>query len=199
MNVQIFITTPVTLFALPQDYSVVVENDSILSGTSTTIRVPEGEPGIMYTLRKYGDNSIVAGPLPGPAILSTGILLETTTYNVLAFCENCEKELSTKVTVVVVAPTVVTSTAVNAKASISFYPNPNNGEFQIQFTNDRSGYYHLSLYNLTGVLLKEESIDTLDELDAAQIDLKPLPAGTYFVSIMGPGGVSIRSRLIVTD
>lgn len=189
----------ITIYTVPQDYPVVAENDSIFTGTSTTIRVPEGELGVLYTLRRNGDNLIIAGPLPGPAILPTGILSETTTYNVLANCEHCEKELSTQVTVTVVPPPVVTGTPINTTASLSFYPNPSNGEFQIQFANDLSGHYHISLYNLTGSLVKEKSIDALDTVDSVQLDLTPLPAGTYFVSITGPDGIHLRRRLVITN
>ena len=94
---------------------------------------------------------------------------------------------------------VVTGNTVNTPASISFYPNPSNGEFQIQFANDLSGQYHLRLHDLAGSLVKEKSIYALDELDTARIDLKPLSAGTYFISITGPGGIFIRRKLVITN
>lgn len=188
----------VTINPLPMDYLVVAENSSIMEGTSTNILVQEGEPSVMYTLRKDGDNSIVAGPLAGPPILATGILLETTTYNVHASDETCVKELSTRVTVTVV-PAVITGITVNTLANMSFYPNPSNGEFQIQFANNASGQYHLSLHDLAGSLVKEKSIGSLDKYYTAQIDLKPLPVGTYFVSITGPGGIYLRRRLVITN
>jgi hypothetical protein len=88
---------------LPQDKYVFAENPEGQAPHSTNIIVNHYEEGIMYTLRRDADNSIVAGPQPGYIGLFVQGLTETTVYNVLAQNPQtgCERQMSTKLTITI--------------------------------------------------------------------------------------------------
>lgn len=66
---------------------------------------------------------------------------------------------------------------------ISFYPNPNNGRFNLSFTLDNKGTTRVSVMDSQG---KEVFVDTVAELSGQynrQIDLTPFGPGLYFLQI----------------
>lgn len=65
----------------------VLGETTICSNTASTVSVDLAKPSYNYTLRNNQDNSVVAGPISGSGEIlemNTGILSETTTFNVLA-------------------------------------------------------------------------------------------------------------------
>src|SRR5258706_15556378 len=91
----------------PQDKDVFAEYPEGHAPHSTNIIVNQYEAGIMYTLRKDADNSIVAGPQPGYVGLYVQAVTETTVYNVLARNPQtgCERQLSTKPVITIIPDT----------------------------------------------------------------------------------------------
>jgi flagellar hook assembly protein FlgD len=76
-------------------------------------------------------------------------------------------------------------------------PNPSSGETEIHFSLDRSGPVRVSLYDVTGRLVRElEMPDPLDpgehalRWDGRNRNGRPAPAGLYFVRIESGGRVA---------
>jgi hypothetical protein len=90
---------------LPQDKFVFAENPQGPAPHSTNFIVNHHEEGIMYTLRRDADNSIVAGPQSGAIGLFVQGVTETTVYNVLARnpVTGCERQMSTKPVITIIS------------------------------------------------------------------------------------------------
>jgi len=66
---------------------------------------------------------------------------------------------------------------------ISFFPNPNNGEFNLKFSlaNDKS--YKVLIYNQTGQTVYEE-VSSSNDVYENIIDLTDMPSGPYYLQIV---------------
>jgi plastocyanin len=68
------------------------------------------------------------------------------------------------------------------KTNISIYPNPSNGEFQLDIGSSQNvTNYNLNIYNLHGDRVYATS--ELKQQNSYKIDLSGLPKGFYFVKI----------------
>jgi hypothetical protein len=106
----IFLTTiknnaQCTANQLPQDKYVFAEYPEGEAPHSTNVIVSQYEPGIMYTLRRDADNSIVAGPQSGAIGLFVPDVTETTVYHVLGRnpASGCERQMSTKPVITIIS------------------------------------------------------------------------------------------------
>ncbi len=69
----------------------------ICEGSPTLIQIANSENGVLYQLRNDSDNSVVGGTVAGNGLtinLPTGVLSDTTTFNVLASNGTCSIELT---------------------------------------------------------------------------------------------------------
>src|SRR5688572_22373309 len=128
-----FCTLSTAYAQCPQDKFVFAENPEGQAPHSTNIIVNQYETGIMYTLRKDADNSIVAGPQAGSIGLFVQGITETTVYNVLARNPQtgCEIQLSAKPVI------TITSTGCTPPADKQLLTDDNTG------TAPHSTYIHV--------------------------------------------------------
>jgi hypothetical protein len=101
-------TSSVTINPLPTDKTLTAASANICSGSSTNIQVAISQSGVNYQLRNNSTNTLIGSVVAGTggAInLSTGTLLSTTTFNVLATnaTTSCNTQMSGTVTVTVAA------------------------------------------------------------------------------------------------
>ena len=81
----------------------------------------------------------------------------------------------------------------NEFTEFTIYPNPTKGLLNISFTNTNQESVQLSLYNLTGQLVKEWVNITGT---ATQLDLSPQLSGTYLLMLKRADGVEVK-RLVL--
>ncbi|MFC5269294.1 T9SS type A sorting domain-containing protein [Adhaeribacter terreus] len=80
-----------------------------------------------------------------------------------------------------------------AGMSVSVYPNPSNGKFNVKLV----GYKHdaaLELYSLTGQLIVKENVKSGQEVTKLQV--KNLAAGTYLLKVVSEKGVQINKLIV---
>jgi len=109
----------------------------VCSGGASEITIANSEVGVIYQLRNNTDDSPVGSPVSGTGStinLSTGTLVVTTSYNVLATRGNCAVELSNTVTVNV-AGLINSGVAVTAQSNPICEGNP----AQINISNSEVG------------------------------------------------------------
>jgi len=73
---------------------------------------------------------------------------------------------------------------------VNIYPNPNKGEFIIQFSSEN--YTMVYIYNVSGMVVYKKEIKGVNEL---KVDLKNIPKGMYFVKLTGLKNQTIRKVL----
>jgi Secretion system C-terminal sorting domain len=80
------------------------------------------------------------------------------------------------------------------------YPNPMNRDFSVGFYLDRSTKVNLSIYDLSGRLVKtvlNESRPTGDHIVPIQLD-KQFTSGTYILKLTGDN-LSLTQKMVVID
>lgn len=88
---------------------------------------------------------------------------------------------------------VNTETPRSAIETAKVYPNPTSGVLQVALPN-QSSTAHLSLYNLQGQLVKQQSARSNTET----IDLSNLPVGMYLLRVKGEGWLQ-SARVMVSN
>ncbi|MGP8215753.1 MAG: T9SS type A sorting domain-containing protein [Bacteroidia bacterium] len=81
-------------------------------------------------------------------------------------------------------PTSISTLASNS-ASISVYPNPNNGAFQLRIKNYESGIRNVEIYNLLGEKVYSQFSTFNSQFS---IDISSRPAGMYFIRLESSDG-----------
>ena len=73
---------------------------------------------------------------------------------------------------------------------MTLYPNPNNGNFILDFqiNNDYLVESYLGIYNLAGKCISQEKIYIQDGLQK-QISLENIPRGVYLVTVYSSASV----------
>jgi hypothetical protein len=84
------------------------------------------------------------------------------------------------------------------KRSIVVSPNPNNGEFSIQFTTERSGELTYEMYSIIGETVYSEKASYHDGLNQVSMNTKNLSKGMYIFAI-DYEGKKYTTRLIIHD
>ncbi|MEQ1584819.1 MAG: gliding motility-associated C-terminal domain-containing protein [Cyclobacteriaceae bacterium] len=86
--------------------AVSAQSSTICFGTSTAIQVANSEVGVSYQLRDNATNNLIGSAVPGTGAtlsLTTGVLTINSTFNVFAVIGPCSTQLTTVVTVNVLA------------------------------------------------------------------------------------------------
>ena len=129
----------ITVNQNPQtNLAVGVTLDPLCSGGISDVTVTASELGVSYQLRNEADNSLIGAPVIGTGgviNLSTGVLVATTTFNVLATATGCTPvELTNQATVNV-------SGAINAGLAVTAATNPlcAGNSTDIQITSSENG------------------------------------------------------------
>ncbi len=83
------------------------------------------------------------------------------------------------------------STLATALPSISVFPNPTNGIFQLKITNYESGIRNVDILNILGQKVYSVENYQITKSSNYQIDLSNQPAGVYFVKVLTDKSVQV--------
>ncbi|MDQ3192275.1 MAG: choice-of-anchor J domain-containing protein [Bacteroidota bacterium] len=81
--------------------------------------------------------------------------------------------------------------------NVDVYPNPNNGEFQLQMNNEVKGTYVISVSNMLGQQVYSERVTSTGSL-IKTIDLSNFDKGIYLLSVANEGSKAKTVKKIVT-
>jgi hypothetical protein len=81
--------------------------------------------------------------------------------------------------------------------SLKVFPNPNGGEFNISFNSQGSSPVNIDVYNITGTLILNESVNAVNGESSIKLNLKQISSGIYLIRIrqdqnIGTARVMIR-------
>ncbi len=80
--------------------------------------------------------------------------------------------------------------------SINILPNPNNGNFKIEFVLSQTKNIKLAIIDITGQVVKEISYDNLSNTSLQQIDISNNPAGLYILRIIIDNNIIIKKVVV---
>jgi hypothetical protein len=90
------------------------------------------------------------------------------------------------------------------KASVSVYPNPNNGTFQLVINNYQLGMEGtVNVYNMLGEIIYSKSLnishgDPFGQHSTFSIDLSSQPEGIYMLKVQTEDGNTLVSKVAIT-
>jgi hypothetical protein len=79
---------------------------------------------------------------------------------------------------------------------LNFYPNPNNGTFNLQFNLENKGTADINIYDLSGKSIYSENVNSLSKLYEQKIDLGQQAKGIYILKV-SQEGKSITKKLVI--
>ncbi|HNS17961.1 MAG TPA: T9SS type A sorting domain-containing protein [Bacteroidales bacterium] len=82
-----------------------------------------------------------------------------------------------------------------AELTVNVYPNPSDAKFNVKITNI-TGKLELSLMDITGQILKQETVESINGFYKTEIDIATYPKGVYFLRLYGDD-ISKVERLIL--
>ena len=96
----------------------------------------------------------------------------------------------------VIPPTLPTEIFVNSTSQNDFeiYPNPNNGNFEVELKNGSNVNAKITIYNIVGKLIYENDVN--DTTLIKSIKLNNVPNGIYFVKLKS-NTVNFTKKIIV--
>jgi hypothetical protein len=106
----------------------------------------------------------------------------------------CTYRDSIKVTFVIC--TQLDAPSITASDKLELFPNPGNGHIQLILETALTGIHHLRVYNSTGVVVWEGALDALQGKNQKAIDLRPIPAGMYFLEVQNEKGRKIQKLIV---
>mgnify|MGYP000982236515 CR=1 FL=1 len=80
--------------------------------------------------------------------------------------------------------------------NVTIVPNPNQGEFTMEFTTDNSNNYDIELVNSVGQVLYTKRLEDFSGEFNYDVDLSSESAGVYFLKISSEEDSSVH-RVIV--
>lgn len=163
---------PVTLTVNPVPTVSLTATQSIVCVNSSTVALTGSPSGGMYSGTNVSQGAFTPGAVAGTF---------SPVYSYTDAATGCSNSAS--VSIVVDNCTGVNSKAVSA--SLSVYPNPNNGEFVIELGNSEAKTIELS--DLTGRVILSESTTK----DKISVNIRALTNGVYFVKIKGADSTDI--------
>ena len=193
------------------------KNASVLA--TTTVAVPAGQSRVdlnfsvpidsnlrlvgknIGTTGLYRNNNSATYPYDLPGILSiTGASAGASYYyyfydwEILTTNSTCASEM-------VPVQAVVQSCAgigenISFQRSLKVAPNPNNGQFSVQFTTDYAGTVQVELLNLLGQKVYTESFNHSEGLNSFKVDKKSISKGVYLFNVFFEGK-NYTTRVVV--
>lgn len=84
----------------------------------------------------------------------------------------------------------------NNPFGLNIVPNPNNGQFALQFEAVRNETIVVEIFNSIGQRVFLQTLENFSGAYAQQVDLAPKGAGTYLVRVSGGKGQSTRTLIV---
>jgi hypothetical protein len=81
-------------------------------------------------------------------------------------------------------------------SDLVIYPNPNNGQFQIQLENDNSGIVNISVVDVTGRMVYQTRTEKETDLFTQTINLSSIPSGMYLITIENNGNAKHQKFMV---
>jgi hypothetical protein len=82
------------------------------------------------------------------------------------------------------------------EGDITLFPNPNNGEFQLNLDNVENGVYNVSVKNIIGQNIYQNVISVTGSYNA-NVKLANMQNGIYFMEISNENGDASVIRFVV--
>ena len=83
--------------------------------------------------------------------------------------------------------------------NVRIWPNPNNGNFEISIEGEALGSVQtLKITNLLGQTVYEEELNCSSTSCIKSIDLKGIPAGTYFLNLES-NQKSFKTKILISN
>jgi hypothetical protein len=164
--------------------------------TDTTWYTTEGSPNALsYVWDIFPPN---AGTIEGDG--TTGIVTWSDTYFGPVFIRvkglnDCGEGEFSEPFEVTTDPCTGIDEDPTAKLTLTVYPNPSDGKFKIEIANIR-GKLEMSLMDMTGQILKQETINSVSGLYRTELDITTYPKGIYFLRLYGDNFSKVE-RLIL--
>ena len=83
------------------------------------------------------------------------------------------------------------------KTLFKIYPNPNNGEFNINFNNQSKDIEYIKVLNALGIEIKSFNLQQSSMTNSIKINLKGYPKGLYLITITNSDGLQSTNRIII--
>ncbi|WP_299707689.1 T9SS type A sorting domain-containing protein [uncultured Pontibacter sp.] len=168
--------------------------DSLLmkEGKSYIKIITDGEDNKIYRIDRDGNKEEVSGEEIGLHITRPGRAIFMVRKTQVEDVTDAEKE-QLKATG---APVEMKSREELKVEEISYYPNPNNGRFNLKFTLKKKGTTVVRVLDEKG---REVFVDTVEKLSGEyerEIDLTPFGRGMYFLQV-AQGGRYHTKKLVV--
>ena len=92
-----------------------------------------------------------------------------------------------------------TSTCKLSEIPFSFkaFPNPNNGNFTIEFNSSNLGTYIIKIQDVSGKCVFIKTIESDEEITNSEIHLEGIEAGIYFIQLIDANGVQHHQKICV--
>jgi len=95
--------------------------------------------------------------------------------------------------------TILTTGTVNVpknEMDVQLFPNPNHGQFTIEFESDKDGYFLVEVTNVIGVQISQKTWELKSGKNYLQVELNTKNKGLNFVTITGFGGQITKKILL---
>ena len=120
------------------------------------------------------------------------IAVYTGTYTVVVTLSGCSSAVSNSILVLPVG-----ITEVSISRTLSVYPNPSKGEFEIKVENGKSEEYTIEIFNNLGASVWKQENVTINGTYTTHIDLQSPPAGVYMVSLRNKANSLVKKVIIM--
>lgn len=89
-----------------------------------------------------------------------------------------------------------TAAAGEATDNVFVFPNPSNGQFQVEFVATEEGNRTLQLTNAVGQMVYTNRVAVAEGQSTVAIDLADVPTGVYFLRIASDEGTTVHQLII---
>lgn len=81
-----------------------------------------------------------------------------------------------------------------SRNDIKLYPNPNQGNFNLEIFSDKRQTISIDIVDVTGRLILNKTCNLIENKNVIQIDLQNVHPGIYFVNVYNEQGVSLGTK-----
>lgn len=79
---------------------------------------------------------------------------------------------------------------------LNYYPNPNNGHFNLGFTLPKQGDTQIMIFNMEGKNVYEENLPNFSGTYKNEIDISKNPSGVYFIKVTQNGHSMFKKMIL---